>query len=143
MNDYIIITITIASSLIFLGCTSFFLKKIFSPWLQCKISNAKISIFQLIGMWLRRVPLETIVEAYIYSCKAGIPIDIKTLEAHCLAGGNVLNVVHALIYAKDSLIKLDFKQAATMDLAGGNVLEIIKGYQDKKLREFLEDLKNP
>ena len=30
-----------------------------------------------------------------------------------------------------------------MDLAGGNVLEIIKGYQDKKLREFLEDLKNP
>ena len=62
-------------------------------------------------MRLRRVPLETIVEAYIYSCKAGIPIDIKTLEVHCLAGGNVL--------------------------------EIIKGYQDKKLRELLEDLKKP
>ena len=93
MNDYIIITIIIASSLIFLGCTSFFLKKIFSPWLQCKISNAKISIFQFIGMWLRRVPLETIVEAYIYSCKAGIPIDIKTLEVHCLAGGNVLEII--------------------------------------------------
>jgi hypothetical protein len=30
-----------------------------------------------------------------------------------------------------------------MDLAGGNVLEIIKVYQDKKLREFLEDLKKP
>ena len=54
MNNDIIITIIIASSLIILGCISFFLKKIFSPWLQCKFSNAKISIFQLIGMRLRR-----------------------------------------------------------------------------------------
>ena len=110
---------------------------VFSLWLQGKFSNANTNVrfFHLIGMLLRRVPLETIVDAHIRSCKADIPIDMEKLEAHYLAGGNVQNVVQALIYAKHTHIKLDFNMAAAIDLSGGNVLEVVKGYEKKELRE--------
>lgn len=117
---------------------------VFSLWLQGKFSNANTNVrfFHLIGMLLRRVPLEAIVDAHIRSCKAHIrsckahiPIDMEKLEAHYLAGGNVQNVVQALIYVKHSHIKLDFNMAAAIDLSGGNVLEVVKGYEKKELRE--------
>ena len=101
---------------------------VFSLWLQGKFSNANTNVrfFHLIGMLLRRVPLGAIVDAHIRSCKAHFPIDMEKLEAHYLAGGNVV---------KHSHIKLDFNMAAAIDLSGGNVLEVVKGYEKKELRE--------
>ena len=48
------------------------------------------------------------------------------LEAHYLAGGNVLNVVSALIAADKARIELSFQRSAAIDLAGRDVFEAVQ-----------------
>ena len=87
MNPILIIGIIIAAILALVLLA--FIAKFFSLWLQALFSKAGVSIFQLIGMRLRKVPPQTIVEARILSCKAGIPVDTNLLEAHYMSGGQV------------------------------------------------------
>ncbi len=90
-------------------------------------SGVKLKIFKdLVGMRLRKVPAVTIVRSKITTAKAGIPMDIGKLEAHYLAGGNVVNVVNALISANKANLDLSFEKAAAIDLAGRDVLEAVK-----------------
>ena len=112
-----------------------FIGKFFSLWLQALFSKANVSIFQLIGMRLRKVPPQVIVEARILSCKAGLPVDTNLLEAHYLSRGNVLRVIQALIAANKANIKLDFKEAAAIDLAGRDVLNAVQMSVNPKVIE--------
>ena len=99
-------------------------------WLQSFFSNAKITIFNLIGMSLRKVEPKVIVPSKIMAVQAKLNTDeisTKALESHYLAGGNVLQVVRALIAAeKAKTIKLSFREATAIDLAGRNVLEAVQ-----------------
>ena len=64
--------------------------------------------------------------------QAGLNIDREQgmstarLEAHFLAGGNVMNVLIAIIAAHRSGIDLDFDRAAAVDLAGRDVLDAVR-----------------
>jgi uncharacterized protein YqfA (UPF0365 family) len=90
-------------------------------------SGVKIQIFKdLIGMRLRRVPPSIIVNSMINATKAGLVIQQGKLEAHYLAGGNVIKVVNALISADKADLGLTFERAAAIDLAGRDVLEAVK-----------------
>jgi uncharacterized protein YqfA (UPF0365 family) len=90
-------------------------------------SGVKVKIFRdLIGMRLRKVPPHIIVRSKITATKAGLNVDIPSLEAHYLAGGNVLNVTNALISANKANLNLSFERAAAIDLAGRDVLEAVK-----------------
>ena len=51
---------------------------------------------------------------------------VNDLEAHYLAGGNVVRVVNAMISADKANIAMPFKRAAAIDLAGRDVLEAVK-----------------
>ena len=124
MDTLLIVGIIIAAIAVIILLA--FVGKFFSLWLQALFSRANVSIFQLIGMRLRKVPPQVIVEARILSCKAGLPVDTNLLEAHYLSRGNVLRVIQALIAANKANIKLDFKEAAAIDLAGRNVLEAVQ-----------------
>jgi uncharacterized protein YqfA (UPF0365 family) len=124
MNSILVVGIVIAAIVVLVLLA--FIAKFFSLWLQALFSKAGVSIFQLIGMRLRKVPPQIIVEARILSCKAGIPVDTNLLEAHYMSGGAVLRVVQALIAANKANIDLNFKQAAAIDLAGRNVLEAVQ-----------------
>ena len=95
-------------------------------WIAAWASGAYVGLFTLIGMRLRRVPPATVVTARISSVKAGIDISINDLEAHFLAGGNVVRLVNAMISADKANIPLPFKRAAANDLAGRNVLEAVQ-----------------
>ena len=96
-------------------------------WIAAVAAGVPLRIFELIGMRLRRVNPNVIVRALISSHKAGIKVATSDLEAHYLAGGNVLNVVSALIAAdKARNISLDFTQAAAIDLAGRDVFEAVQ-----------------
>ena len=96
-------------------------------WIAAVAAGVPLRIFELIGMRLRRVNPNVIVRALISSHKAGIKVSTSDLEAHYLAGGNVLNVVSALIAAdKARNITLDFTQAAAIDLAGRDVFEAVQ-----------------
>jgi uncharacterized protein YqfA (UPF0365 family) len=95
-------------------------------WVAAWSSGAYVGLTTLIGMRLRRVPPSTIVTARISSAKAGLSISIDDLEAHYLAGGDVVRVVQALISADKANIEMPFKRAAAIDLAGRDVLAAVK-----------------
>ncbi len=95
-------------------------------WIAAWASGAYVGLLTLIGMRLRRVPPSTVVTARISAAKAGLEISINDLEAHYLAGGNVVNVVNAMISADKANIPLPLKRAAAIDLAGRDVLAAVK-----------------
>lgn len=57
-------------------------------WISAIAAGVKISIFELIGMRLRRVVPARVVNPLIKAVKAGIDLDTSRLEGHYLAGGN-------------------------------------------------------
>ena len=95
-------------------------------WIAAWASGAYVGLITLIGMRLRRVPPGTVITARISAVKAGLDITLNDLEAHFLAGGNVVRVVNAMISADKANIPLTFKRAAAIDLAGRNVLEAVQ-----------------
>ncbi len=95
-------------------------------WIAAWASGAYVGLLTLIGMRLRRVPPDTVVTARISAVKAGLTIPLNDLEAHYLAGGNVVNVVLAMISADKANISMLFKRAAAIDLAGRDVLGAVK-----------------
>jgi uncharacterized protein YqfA (UPF0365 family) len=95
-------------------------------WFSALLSGVKVPLIQLVFMRWRKVPPSVIVKALINSTKAGLVLSRDELEAHYLAGGNVINVVNALISADKANIPLDFKMATAIDLAGRNVLEAVQ-----------------
>ncbi|MCC6717349.1 MAG: flotillin-like protein FloA [Acetobacteraceae bacterium] len=95
-------------------------------WIAAWASGAYVGLLTLIAMRLRRVPPSTIINARISAVKAGLDIPLNDLEAHFLAGGNVVRVVNAMISADKASIPLAFKRAAAIDLAGRDVLEAVK-----------------
>jgi uncharacterized protein YqfA (UPF0365 family) len=95
-------------------------------WIAAWASGAYVGLMTLIAMRLRRVPPGTVVTARISAVKAGLDIALNDLEAHFLAGGDVVRVVNAMISADKANIPLDFKRAAAIDLAGRDVLEAVK-----------------
>lgn len=101
----------------------------FRLWIQSVLTGAGISILDLIGMTFRKVNPNLIVKGKIMLVQAGIPEDIPShaMEAHVLAGGNILLVIRALIAAnKAKMIHLNFREATAIDLAGRNVLESVQ-----------------
>jgi uncharacterized protein YqfA (UPF0365 family) len=95
-------------------------------WIAAWASGAYVGLLTLIGMRFRRVPPGTVVTARISAVKAGLDIPLNDLEAHYLAGGNVVRLVNAMISADKANIPLPFKRAAAIDLAGRDVLEAVK-----------------
>jgi len=99
----------------------------FGLWLQAFMANAGITMFDLIGMRLRKVNPRVIVESKIQAVKAGLlNITTNDLESHYLAGGNVVRVVRAMIAANRAGIPLHWKQACAIDLAGRDILEAVQ-----------------
>ena len=102
------------------------LAQFFSLWLQAFMSNASVSLLDLIGMRLRKVDMRTIVISKIQMVKAGIhEITTNDLESHYLAGGRVPNVSRAIIAANRAAIDLDWKKACAIDLAGRDIIDAV------------------
>ncbi len=101
-------------------------------WVQAFAAGARISIWSLVGMYFRQVRAPVIVNAKIMAAQAGLDISSRNgistqrLEAHYLAGGNVMSVIQAIIAAQRANIDLDFDKAAAIDLAGRDVLDAVK-----------------
>lgn len=104
-------------------------------WISALAAGVKISIFTLIGMRLRRVVPNRVINPLIKARKAGLEVKINQLESHYLAGGNVDRVVNALIAAQRANIDLLFERAAAIDLAGRDVLEAVQMSVNPKVIE--------
>ncbi len=96
-------------------------------YITAYFSGVKVKIMKdLMGMRFRKVPPVIIIRSLITASKAGLQLDTSKLEAHYLAGGDVIKVVKALISANKANLDLDFERAAAIDLAGRDVLEAVK-----------------
>ena len=104
-------------------------------WIAAWASGVRISLGELVGMRLRKVPPRIVVEPQINATKAGLHLNVGELEAHYLAGGQVNRVVQALISADKAGIDLGFKQAAAIDLAGRDVREAVQVSVNPKVIE--------
>jgi len=100
--------------------------KFFRLWLQAKLSRADVKFSELIGMWLRKVDIKTIVLSKITGIQAGLTLTTRDLESHFLAGGRVPNVVRALVAANRANIDLSLQTATAIDLAGRDILEAVQ-----------------
>lgn len=124
MSDSILIVIILGGVACFLALFLSFVPV--TLWISALAANVRVSIFNLVGMRLRRVTPRKILFPLIKATKAGLDISVNELEAHYLAGGNVDQVVDALIAAHRADFKLPFERAAAIDLAGRDVLEAVK-----------------
>ena len=95
-------------------------------WVRAYMSGARVSLWQLVGMSLRRIPPSLIVDARISLIKAGLSVTVNNMESHYLAGGDVINVARALIAADKANIALSFERAQAIDLAGRDVEEAVR-----------------
>jgi len=100
--------------------------KFFRLWLQAKLSRADVKFSELIGMWLRKVDIRTIVLSKITGIQAGLKLTTRDLESHFLAGGRVPNVVRALVAANRANIDLSLQTATAIDLAGRDILDAVQ-----------------
>src|SRR6266545_878122 len=95
-------------------------------WIQSLLTGANISIFNLVGMKLRKVNYEMIVNQKIALVQAGVRITTEDLESHFLARGNVPKTATAVIAAHKAGLDLPWRTAAAIDLAGRDVLEAVR-----------------
>ncbi|AHF90193.1 hypothetical protein OpiT1DRAFT_02611 [Opitutaceae bacterium TAV1] len=116
---------------------AFIVFSFFSVWLRAWLAGAYVGFTELIAMRLRQVPYGLVVDARITARKAGIDISINDIEAHFLAGGNVVPTVQALIAAQKAGIELDWRRACAIDLAtkgsGKSVGEAVRTSVDPKV----------
>ncbi len=115
--------------IVFISIIGFFLFMYFVPvglWITAIFAGVRITIGELIGMRIRKVPPGIIVNSLITATKAGLQVTTRELETHYLAGGNVPNVIRALISAEKANISLSFKQATAINLAGRDVFEAVQ-----------------
>jgi uncharacterized protein YqfA (UPF0365 family) len=98
-----------------------------SLWFQAFVSGTHISLFNIIGMSMRKIPPRMIVSSMINLNKAGIKdINPSDLETHYLAGGRISDVVRSVIAADKANIKLDWRRATAIDLAGRDVFDAVR-----------------
>ena len=103
----------------------------FGLWVQCKFTQAGVTLPNLVMMSIRKVNPSVIVRSKIMAVQTGLTdayagLTTRALEAHYLAGGNVPNVVRALIAAHRAGIDMDWQVAQAIDLAGRDVLEAVR-----------------
>jgi uncharacterized protein YqfA (UPF0365 family) len=108
-------------------------------WFQAYMSNARVTMWELIGMTFRQVQAAQIVRAKIMAVQSGIAgdeengISTRQLEALYLAGGHVPNVIRALIAAHRADLDLTYDRAAAIDLAGRDMLDAVQTSVNPKI----------
>lgn len=124
-----ILIVVISSVLIVGSAYYYFVRSSFGIWFHARISGARVSLFDIAYMRLQKIKPEEIrkvVDLIVNASKGGVKIDIKDLESHMLAGGDVEQIVQALVEAGQAEIPLTAKQASCIELAGRDVLEAIQ-----------------
>lgn len=112
--------------LVFLGIVGRFIK----IWIQALFSGARVSFFELIGMWLRKVPPQMIVSTRISAVQAGLT-DLPTQELESVFlvrrdPGDVMTCVNGLIIAHKANMQITFGELQAHHFAGGHVIELVQ-----------------
>ncbi len=106
-------------------------------WIAARLSDVKIGWGALLGMTMKKIPVDLIINSLIMAKKANIKarITCDDLSSYYLAGGRVMPVVRALISAHNANIDLSFTDAKAIDRAGRDVLEAVRMSVNPKVLE--------
>ncbi len=120
-----LIIVLIILGLLLLGAF-IFISKFIGLWFQAYMSNAQVSLLEIIGMYFRKVDAKIVVINKVALVQAGLTdVTTRALEAHFLAKGNVPAVTRAYIAADRADLSLKFSEACGIDLAGRNVFDAV------------------
>ncbi|MFP6584657.1 MAG: flotillin-like FloA family protein [Candidatus Hydrogenedentota bacterium] len=97
----------------------------FRLWFRSHVAQCSLSLPTIMGMTLRKVSPQIIVNSYIDLHKAGIPVSIELLEDHYRGGARVRRVAQAMVVASRQGQSVDFEEACALDLAGKDVMKEI------------------
>jgi uncharacterized protein YqfA (UPF0365 family) len=93
--------------------------KVLKIWLMAFITESGITMFDIIGMRLRKVDPMPVLMCKILLQKSGCSEVTNTdLESHVIAGGNLDQVSRAMVKAKRAGLELDWNSACLMDRKG-------------------------
>lgn len=95
-------------------------------YIRALVSGARVSFADLIGMWLRKINANAVVNARIQATRAGLNISQQEMESHILAGGNLMKVINSMIAAMKAGIDLSWQNGTAIDLAGRDIFEAIQ-----------------
>ena len=102
------------------------LSQFISLYVRALVSGAKVGFLDLIGMRLRKVNSNAVVNARIQATRAGLNVNQAEMESHILAGGNLTRVINAMIAANKANIELNWQTATAIDLAGRDIFDAIQ-----------------
>ena len=95
-------------------------------YIRALTSGARVTMLDLVGMKLRKVNADVIIQSRIRALRAGLQVDQAAMESHVLAGGRLPNVISAMIAANSANIDLPWKVATAIDLAGRDILDAVQ-----------------
>lgn len=93
---------------------------VFVCWARARRSGAPIGLLTLWGMYLRNVPLDDVISAYVSARKAGVPVGLPDLASHARAGGDVRAVVYAYVETVRAGTRIDFTRVCEIELEDSN-----------------------
>lgn len=99
-----------------------------ATWLQGYLAGANIPFVEIVAMTLRKVDAKLVVRNRVKAVQAGLTkaqeVNLRDLQAHYLAGGDIDKVVDALIVASRNGVNLSWSEAAAIDLSGKDVITV-------------------
>jgi uncharacterized protein YqfA (UPF0365 family) len=94
------------------------------PWLRATMAGAPLTVFEVIGMRLRRVDIDAVVAAFAMARQSGVDIHQVDLQRAYLAGVDLPTITLAWITAQRKKLDITFEQLVVM-------------YQEKRLAELI------
>ncbi len=88
----------------------------FGLYFVAKSSGFPVSLFHLLRMRIRKLPVGYILNSYISAQKNSLHVTLDELEALSIAGGDVQRVITSMIDSQKSGVNLTFKEASKKEL---------------------------
>ena len=112
VNPETILWIVAAVMLLVMLLTMVIFARVFRLWLRCFLARAGIPLPQIIGMILRKSPVEKICDLKIMAVQAGVDVRTHQIESAFLAGLDAELIVRALIHGQQTGTAVNWEQAA-------------------------------
>lgn len=125
-NPETIVLLMILVSLIPIGVAAVLALWVVRPWLRSVMSGAQLTVFEVIGMKLRRVDVDAVVAALAMARQSGVEIHQVDLQRAYLAGVDLPTITLAWITAQRKKMPITFEQLVEM-------------YQQKRLGELIDE----
>jgi uncharacterized protein YqfA (UPF0365 family) len=87
----------------------------FRPWLQAFLSATPVSVFEILGMRLRRTDVSAVLRSLIMARQAGVALTCRQAEMAYLQGADLEKLTLALIQAKRQGVDVTLEELLEAD----------------------------